>query len=151
MLKKAYIALGSNIGGGAENIDKAIEALGLVPGVSVSKVSRYYITEPWGYKDQPDFTNACCEVITSLSPEALLGVCLGIEAGFGRIRQIKNGPRVLDLDLLLYEGEQRNTEELMLPHPRMLERTFVLEPLCDISDKGKVLDIDIKQALESLG
>ena len=102
MCNKAYIALGSNMGDGKANLDEALRALGLVPGVTVTGVSEYYVTAPWGYADQPDFTNACCEVETSLSPEALLGVCLGIEAGMGRIRVIKNGPRVIDLDLLLY-------------------------------------------------
>lgn len=143
MLKKAYLALGSNIGNGAEHLDSAIQALGLVPGVSVTAVSGYYITKPWGYADQPDFTNACCEVETSLSPEALLGVCLGIEAGFGRIREFKNGPRILDIDVLLYEGETRNTEELIIPHPRMFERDFVMIPLRDLARDGKILDIDV--------
>ena len=121
MTNKAYIALGSNMGDAAENLNDALKALDLVPGVTVTKVSKYYITEPWGYADQPDFTNACCEVETALSPEALLGVCLGIEAGMGRVRQIKNGPRVIDLDLLLYGNEKRDTEELILPNPRMRE------------------------------
>lgn len=150
MLKKAYLALGSNIGNGSEHLNEAIKALGLVPGVSVTKVSEYYITKPWGYTEQPDFTNACCEVETSLSPEALLGVCLGIEAGFGRIREFRNGPRILDLDLLMYEGEERNTRELILPHPRMTEREFVLLPLNDIAVDDMVLDLNVKAALNAL-
>ena len=150
MLKRAYIALGSNMGNGANNLKQSIEALGLVPGVSVTRVSEFYVTEPWGFRDQPDFTNACCEVETSLSPEALLGVCLGIEAGFGRIREFKNGPRIIDLDLLMYEGETRDTPELRLPHPGMKTRSFVLEPLNDLAENGYVLDLDVKSALESL-
>ena len=151
MTSKAYIALVSNMGDPAENLNGALKALDLVPGICVTKVSKYYVTEPWGYADQPDFTNACCEVETSLSPEALLGVCLGIEAGMGRVRQIKNGPRVIDLDLLLYGNERRNTEELILPHPRMTEREFVLRPLCDIAENGRAGELDVAAELAALG
>ena len=150
MADKAYIALGSNMGDAAANLREAVAALGLVPGVTVTKVSGFYVTAPWGYADQPDFTNACCEVETSLSPEALLGVCLGIEAGMGRVRVIKNGPRVIDLDLLLYGGEERHTDELTLPHPRMWEREFVLRPLLDLAEDGRVGTFDVAAALGML-
>ena len=143
MFKKAYLAFGSNIGNGEKNVCEAYASLALVPGINPKKLSKMFITEPWGYADQPDFTNACCEVETTLSPEALLGVCLGIEAAMGRKRIIKNGPRIIDIDLILYEGETRNSAELILPHPRYKERLFVLEPLLDISENGKLLDIDI--------
>ena len=150
MAEKAYIALGSNMGDAAANLDEALRALALVPGVTVTKVSGYYVTEPWGYKDQPDFTNACCEVETALSPEALLGVCLGVEAGMGRVRQIKNGPRVIDLDLLLYGDETRRTEELVLPHPRMWEREFVLRPLNDLAEDGRIGRYAVGEMLAAL-
>ena len=150
MAEKAYIALGSNLGDGEANLKEAIRALDLVPGVMVTKVSEFYLTEPWGYADQPDFTNACCEVETTLSPEALLGVCLGIEAGMGRVRQIKNGPRVIDLDLLLYGKETRNTEELILPHPRMGEREFVLLPLNDLAVNGMIGPLNVAEALRKI-
>lgn len=149
-MRKAYLAFGSNIGDPKKNVRDAYAALALVPGIVTVKLSRLYITKPWGYAEQPDFTNACCEIKTSLSPEALLGVCLGIEAAMGRIRSIKNGPRVIDIDLLLYEGEERATKELILPHPRMLERTFVLEPLSDIAENGIVLGLDVDKSLEKL-
>ena len=149
-MREAYIAFGSNIGEPEKNVREAYEALSLVPGIKPDKLSKMYITKPWGYTDQPDFTNACCKVLTSLSPEALLGVCLGIEAAMGRVRTIKNGPRVIDIDLLMYEGEERNTAELVLPHPRMLERTFVLEPLSDLTSDGYVLGTDIAAALARL-
>lgn len=150
MTKRAYLAFGSNIGEGEAHIREAWQALSLVPGVVPKRLSNMYITEPWGYADQPDFTNACGEVETTLSPEALLGVCLGVEAGMGRIRQIKNGPRIIDIDLLLYEGETRCTQELILPHPRMTERAFVLVPLMDLAKNGYALDLDVKEALASL-
>lgn len=150
MAETAYIALGSNMGNAAANLDEALRALDLVPGVKVTGVSGYYVTAPWGYMDQPDFTNACCRVTTSLSPEALLGVCLGIEAGMGRVRQIKNGPRVIDLDLLLYGEEERFTEELVLPHPRMWEREFVLRPLADLAEDGRIGPYDVAAKLREI-
>lgn len=130
--KQAYIALGSNMGNAAENLNKAVWALSTVPGIKVTAVSKVYETEPVGYKNQDNFLNAVIRVESELSPETLLGACLGIEAGMGRIRKIKNGPRVIDLDLLLYEDATVNTAELILPHPRMEERAFVLSPLLDI-------------------
>ncbi|MBR3768027.1 MAG: 2-amino-4-hydroxy-6-hydroxymethyldihydropteridine diphosphokinase [Clostridia bacterium] len=134
MGKTAYIALGSNMGDSKKNIEDAVKALDSVPGVSVKKLSGIYKTKPWGYEEQSDFLNACVRLEVSISPEVLLGVCLGTEAGMGRIRKIKNGPRIIDIDVLLYEGEERNTEELILPHPRMYERDFVLVPLTDIAE-----------------
>ncbi len=149
-MKKAYLAFGSNIGDGAGNVRQAWDALALVPGIRPLRLSKLYRTAPWGYADQPDFINACGVIETSLSPEALLGVCLGVEAGMGRVRQIKNGPRVIDVDLLLYEGETRDTEELILPHPRMWERTFVLEPLLDVAETPELQD-RIRTSLQQLG
>ncbi len=150
MDKTAYIAFGSNLGDSREIIKKAYAALDLVPGVRTQALSPLYVTKPWGYADQPDFINACCRVETSLSPEALLGVCLGIEAAYGRVREIKNGPRVLDMDLLLYEGEERDTPELRLPHPELRERDFVLEPLSDVSVEGYACGLDVPAALKRL-
>ena len=134
MSKTAYVALGSNIGGGEENIKSAVTALALVPGVRVEKLSPVYETTPWGYEAQHNFTNACVKLSVDISPEVLLGVCLGIEAGMGRIREFRNGPRIIDLDLIIYEGERRNTDELKLPHPGMKDRDFVLVPLSDVAD-----------------
>lgn len=151
MNKTAFIALGSNIGEPEENVRAAAQALSLVPGVTVEKLSPLYKTKPWGYADQPDFVNACLKLSTTLSPEALLGVCLGIEAGMGRVRKIKNGPRIIDLDLLMYENETRSTAELTLPHPGMHLRSFVLLPLLDICDGGMALGFDAAAALERLG
>lgn len=130
--KQAYIALGSNMGNAAENLNRAVWALSTVPGIKVTAVSKVYETEPVGYKKQDNFLNAVVRVESELSPQALLGACLGIEAGMGRIRKIKNGPRVIDLDLLLYEDATLDSAELTLPHPRMEERAFVLSPLLDI-------------------
>lgn len=134
--KQAYIALGSNMGDRAENLNRAVWALAAVPGVKVTAVSRVYETAPVGCAGQEDFYNAVVRVESELSSRALLGACLGIEAGMGRLRTKKNGPRVIDLDLLLYEGEALVSDELTLPHPRMEERAFVLTPLCDVMSDG---------------
>ena len=150
MCKTAYIAFGSNLGDSEKTIRDAYAALALVPGVRPAALSNLYRTKPWGYADQPDFLSACCRVETTLSPEALLGVCLGIEAAAGRARQIKNGPRVLDMDLILYEREARDTEELKLPHPGFPERAFVLEPLLDVCENGVACGFNIAEMLLKL-
>ena len=130
--QRAYIALGSNMGDRGENLNRAVWALASIPGIRIGALSRVYETKPVGYAKQENFYNAVIRVDTTLTPRALLGACLGVEAGMGRLRGRKNGPRVIDLDLLLYEGKVCQSEELTLPHPRMEERAFVLSPLCDI-------------------
>lgn len=129
---KAYIGIGTNIGNRLNNIQEAVNALTHLPSTIVTNVSSVYETDPWGYTQQDNFYNICAEVETELSPNALLGACLGIEAAFGRERPFKNAPRVLDMDLLLYENSTMNNQELTLPHLRMGERAFVLVPLKDI-------------------
>lgn len=129
---KAVIGIGTNIGDRYTNIEYAVSALDLVPGVSVIRKSSVYETEPWGYTQQNGFYNNVIEVETEKSPQALLGVCLGIEAGMGRIREFRYGPRIIDLDLLFYEGAVSDTEELKLPHPLIGERDFVLVPLAEL-------------------
>ncbi len=131
-MKRAYIGIGSNLGQKEKNITLSLSSLKRLPGTEVLSVSSVYETEPWGYKDQDNFYNACALLKTSLSPNALLGALLGIEAALGRERPFKNSPRVIDLDLLIYEGEKISTPELSVPHPRIKERAFVLEPLSDI-------------------
>ncbi len=145
---KAVLGIGTNMGNRQENIDNSLEALSLVPNIDVLRVSPVYETEPWGFKEQQNFYNIVCEIETALSPEALLGVCLGIEAAMGRVRRFKNGPRVIDLDVLVYEGESRNTDELILPHPRIGERAFVLAPLRDLYPNLEVLGISYKNFYE---
>ena len=137
---KAYLGIGTNIGNRIENLQNAIFALNLLPLTCVTQVSNVYDTDPVGYDDQDDFLNIVVEVETKLNSDNLLGAALGIEAGLGRIRTIKNGPRVIDIDLLLYGDESKNTETLILPHPRMMERGFVLVPLSDIDFKSKFIN-----------
>lgn len=137
---KAYLGIGTNIGNRMENLQNSIDALNLLPLTSVTQVSNIYETDPVGYDNQDDFLNIVVEVETELNSDNLLGAALGIEAGLGRIRTIKNGPRVIDIDLLLYGDETKNTETLILPHPRMMERGFVLVPLSDIDFESKFVD-----------
>lgn len=149
-MRKALIGIGSNIGDRKAHIETAVEALNHIPSVKVLRMSSLYETSPWGYVNQGNFYNGVIEVETSLSPNGLLGVCLGIEAGVGRIREIKNGPRILDLDLLLYEGTESTTAELTLPHPRMFERDFVLIPLKELYPEMKVYKYNLTNYYEFL-
>ena len=103
------------------NIRGALEALSLLPKTQVLRASSLYETEPVGYANQQDFYNALAELESAFSPNEMLGACLGIEAGFGRVRGIKNGPRILDLDVILAQGVSLDEENLILPHPRYTE------------------------------
>ena len=144
-MARAFVAVGTNIGKRYDNISSAIDSLNLLPMTKVKAVSKIYETEPWGYAEQSNFLNGVIEVETTLSPAALLGALLGIEAAMGRLRTIKNGPRIIDLDLLLYDDLNINTDELVLPHPRMLERAFVLKPLVDLLPEEKFVTALSKQ------
>lgn len=139
---KAYLGIGTNIGNRMENLQNAISSLNLLPLTEVSQVSNIYETDPVGYDNQGDFLNIVVEVETGLNSDNLLGSALGIEAGLGRIRTVKNGPRVIDIDLLLFGDESKETETLILPHPRMMERGFVLVPLSDIDFESKFINKD---------
>ena len=130
----AFVGIGTNMGDRLSNIKKAIEALNLLPNTKIESVSNIYETEPWGFKEQDNFLNGVIKLNTKLSPTALLGGLLGIEAAMGRVRRIKNGPRILDLDLLIYDNVTLNTPELILPHSFILEREFVLKPLVELND-----------------
>lgn len=133
---KAVIGIGTNMGDRLKNAQDAVSALALLPKTQVLKRSEIYETKPYGFTEQADFINLAVEIETAFNAETLLGACLGIEAGFGRIRTFKNGPRILDLDLLLAEGENCNTELLCVPHPEIRNRSFVLVPLLDLFPNG---------------
>ncbi len=141
----AYIGIGTNIGDREKNIRDAINALNHFPKTKVTDISAVYETEPWGYTEQDNFYNICVKVETEMSPEALLGGCLGIEAAMGRERPFKNAPRIIDIDLLIYENEKRSTEELRLPHPLIGERAFVLVPLKEVLPEMSTGDINYNE------
>lgn len=128
----AYIALGSNMGDRAYYLTEAVSRLDAHTQIRVLGSSSIYETEPVGYTDQDSFLNKVVAVCTTLTSHELLSYMLHIEIELGRIRDIRWGPRTLDLDLLLYGEEQINTVELILPHPRMKERAFVLIPLVEV-------------------
>lgn len=129
---KAYLGIGTNIGDRMQNLQDSLDALNLLPMTSVTDVSDVYETDPVGYENQDDFLNIVAEVETEFNSDSLLGACLGIESGLGRVRTIKNGPRIIDIDLLLFGDERKNSKTLILPHPRMTDRNFVLKPLLDL-------------------
>ncbi len=129
----AYIALGGNLDNPAARLDRVFAELDRLPQTHLIRASSLYRTAPVGYADQPDFINAVAMVETSLSPHALMHELLEMELLHGRVRSIKDGPRTLDLDLLLYGDLSLETPELTLPHPRMHQRAFVLAPLLDVA------------------
>ena len=152
----AAIALGSNLdsalGGREANLREAVrrvEALG-----EVRAVSSFYDTEPVGYVDQPRFLNGALLLDTDLSPETLMRELLAVEHAMGRDRTsaVPKGPRVIDLDLLLYEDVVIETDELTLPHPAMHEREFVLRPLAEIAPEMRhpVLRLAVREMLERI-
>lgn len=137
-MSRAYIALGSNLQFPAHQILKAFDELDAIPRTQVIKKSSLYSTTPVGYEDQPDFINAVVELETKLDPEKLLTYLLAIENLHGRRRPFPNAPRQLDLDLLLYDNLQMQTADLVIPHPRMHTRGFVLLPLAEIAPDMKI-------------
>jgi 2-amino-4-hydroxy-6-hydroxymethyldihydropteridine diphosphokinase len=138
MRVQAFIALGSNLHNPIAQITRAFEQLAALPETQLVRQSSLYYTAPVGYDNQPDFINAAAEISTTLDPLTLLHALLALEAGAGRERPFPNAPRVLDLDLLLYDGRVINTPELTLPHPRMHERGFVLLPLAEIAPELEI-------------
>jgi 2-amino-4-hydroxy-6-hydroxymethyldihydropteridine diphosphokinase len=127
-----YLALGSNVGDREENIRRAITLLD-DSGIDLEKISSLYETEPVDYLDQSWFLNAVLEAQTSLEPLPLLKVMRGIELAMGSKKAFPKGPRLIDLDILLYNDQTIKTAELQVPHPRMLDRKFVLIPLVEIA------------------
>ena len=129
----AYVGLGSNLQDPVRQVETALHELDRLPSTRVVKRSSLYRTAPVGYADQPEFVNAVAQLDTGLPAEALLDELQGLEARHGRKRSFPNAPRTLDLDLLLFGDLVLQTERLTVPHPRMRERAFVLEPLREIA------------------
>lgn len=127
-----YLALGSNIGNREANLRRAVALLGR-PGITVTRLSSIYETEPVDYLDQDWFLNAVLRAETILPPLDLLNVLCGIEISMGSKKAFAKGPRLIDLDILLYGDQEIATPELQVPHPRMLDRKFVLVPLAEIA------------------
>lgn len=130
----AYIALGANLGEPARQLRAAMQALASTQGIHLLAQSPLYRTAPLGPAGQPHYCNAVCKIETSLTPEQLLEQMLALERAAGRVRSGDRwGPRLLDLDLLYMDGEQRSSERLKLPHPGIASRNFVLIPMADVA------------------
>ncbi len=129
---RAVVALGSNLDGPEARVRRAFEEVGRLPSTRLLARSALYRSAPVGFLDQPAFVNACALVETALGPRELLEALLAIERGHGRVRDVPNGPRTLDLDIVLYGDLAMHEHGLTLPHPRAHERAFVLAPLLDV-------------------
>src|SRR5690625_477251 len=132
-MNKVYIALGTNIEPRDFYLSEALNLLEAHDSIAIQQRSSIYETEPVGYLDQADFLNMVIEIQTLLEPIELLDTTQGIEEKLGRTRDIRFGPRTIDLDILLYNQENSTVDRLTLPHPRMSERAFVLVPLAEIA------------------
>ena len=134
----AFVGLGSNLDNPVRQVESALGELDTLPQTRLLKRSSLYRTAPVGYADQPDFINAVAQLETELAAERLLEELQAIESRHGRVRTFPNAPRTLDLDLLLFGEVVLQSERLTLPHPRMHERSFVLDPLREIAPDLKI-------------
>lgn len=128
-----YLSLGTNMGDKKKNLLEAIEKIGKLENTKVTSQSTILETEPFGYTEQDMFLNACIEIKTLFTPQELLEKLLNIELEMGRVRTIKWGPRIIDIDILFFDDEIIQDKNLAVPHPWISERMFVLEPLCEIA------------------
>lgn len=151
---KIYIAMGSNVGKRRQHLIHAIEAMEKIREFHYPRISQIYETSPvGGPAKQGKYLNAVLEIETLLTPQEVLKHLLAIEKKLGRKRSVKNAPRTIDLDLLLYEGKVIEEPGLTLPHPRLHERLFVLKPLCDLAPEliHPILKKKLKELLKSIG
>ena len=148
-LTPAYIALGSNLRDPMAQVEGGIEELAMLRDTRLGAVSSLYRTAPVGVIDQPDFINAVALVETALSPRELLDELVEIERRYARVRGVKNGPRTLDLDIVLYGDTRHADDALEIPHPRMHDRAFVLVPLAEIAPDAMVPGLGAVRELAS--
>ncbi|MBC1586994.1 2-amino-4-hydroxy-6-hydroxymethyldihydropteridine diphosphokinase [Listeria seeligeri] len=138
-MAKAFLSIGTNIGERLDNLNSAVSGLAAVEQIKIIQVSSVYETDAVGYEEQAAFLNIVVEIETSFAPVELLDFCLALELELGRVRLFKWGPRLIDIDILLYEDVKLDTEKLKIPHPYMKERAFVMIPLIEISpDKANI-------------
>lgn len=145
-----YLGLGGNIGNPQAAIHSVLSMLDRRGDTEVVAVSSLYRTPPWGKVDQPDFLNAAAHIRTDLEPHALLAACLDMERSLKRVRDERWGPRSIDIDILLYDDRMVNEEGLAIPHPRMTQRAFVLEPLAELAPQRLVEGRSIASWLETV-
>ena len=149
-MAEAYLGLGSNLGDKRAMLTGALARLDATPGIRVTARSRFYRTPPWGDTNQDWFLNAAAALDTTLSPADLLAACLQVERQLGRVRERKWGPRSIDIDVLAYGQEAVDDPDLVLPHPFVLERAFVLKPLADIAPDLVIGGTSVRDALARL-
>ncbi len=149
-MSKVYISIGSNMGDKQGHLAKAVQLLNMHDAITVIKESAYYETLPVGYTDQENFINQVIELDTILSPDELLDYCQLIEFQLKRKREIKWGPRTIDLDILLYDNQKVHNERLIIPHPRMIDRAFVMVPLYEIAPELTIFNQNINQIIDNL-
>ncbi len=147
---RVYLSLGGNLGDPAKSMGAALKWLDADARVSVVAVSSLYRTPPWGKTDQPDFLNAAAELSTSSSPRALLDLCLEAERRLKRVREERWGPRLIDLDILVFGERTIHEVGLEVPHPRMTERAFVLAPLAEIAPDLVISGRTVAERLSSV-
>lgn len=146
-----FLSIGSNVGNRVENCRRAVEELGGNNRIRLISVSSLYETEPIGYEDQPLFINLAVKIETTLTPSALLQTIKTIERKLGRVETFRWGPRIIDIDIIIYDNLVISDRHLVLPHPRMQERAYVLIPLLELDKNlkhtvtGKTLDEMIKE------
>ncbi|MDT0001930.1 2-amino-4-hydroxy-6-hydroxymethyldihydropteridine diphosphokinase [Listeria cossartiae subsp. cayugensis] len=140
-MAKAFLSIGTNIGERLENLNDALRGLAASNQIKITNVSSVYETDAVGYEDQAAFLNIAAEIETNFTPVELLDFCLALELELGRVRLFKWGPRLIDIDVLLYDNVEMDTEKLKIPHAYMKERAFVMIPLIEISpEKSNLLD-----------
>jgi 2-amino-4-hydroxy-6-hydroxymethyldihydropteridine diphosphokinase len=149
MIYEAYLALGTNIGDRKKNLLEAIDRINELDEIKVESTSKIYETEPVGYLDQDNYLNMVILIRTDKSPVELLKNLQKIEGQMKRTREIHWGPRTIDLDILLFDALTINLPDLVIPHPRMLERAFVLIPLKDVYNKKMLAGYDINLLINS--
>jgi 2-amino-4-hydroxy-6-hydroxymethyldihydropteridine diphosphokinase len=148
---RVVLALGGNVGDKVASLRRALRAISAEPGVELTAVSRLYRTAPWGNTDQDWFVNACALARTNLKPKALLDSVKRLEVELGREPAERWGPRVIDIDLIAYDDVALKTERLILPHPELFNRAFVLAPLAEIAPDLVIAGVRVGDAAARLG
>lgn len=144
------LSAGSNIGDKSQNLSNAVDCLNNLPNTSVVSQSAIYKTEPVSDIEQDDFYNMVMLVKSNFNPHELLGACMGVESALGRVRTVKDGPRVIDLDIIFAQDLKIDTPNLVVPHPRYHQRRFVLQPMLDIFTDGNAFGINFSKYIDNI-